>query len=370
MYEVKKLNINSSIVINMSWIQKGNVQIQLNKFNSNKIAGFDLDHTLIKPKSGKTHPKDVEDFELCFQNIKQKFLQLQKEDYSLVIFSNQSSFDKPERKEIILGRVEKFLELMGIPINVIISTAHDYCRKPNTGMWEFFNGADSKNSIYVGDAAGRNRNPLTNKKDFSCSDRMFALNVGCKFYTPEKFFEPDKYNNVGIHVLQKTFTTFTSSQPELDFEDFEVVMMIGPQASGKSTLAESMDGFAVVSQDQLKYKAKCLKLLETHLKNNENVVIDNTNGKKSTRAQYLALVKKYNKKVLCINMNVSKEQSMFLVNYRCKIDKKIKYPDVAIHTYFKNYEEPGEEEGFSKIVEMDFVPNFSRFSEGLFNQYY
>ena len=69
-------------------------------------------------------------------------------------------------------------------------------------------------------------------------------------------------------------------------------------------------------------------------------------------------------------MDVSKEQSMFLVNYRCKVDKKIKYPDVAIHAYFKNFEEPSLEEGFSKIIERQFVPDFNRFSQELFNQYY
>ena len=47
-------------------------------------------------ESNKNLSRDLDDFELCFQNIKEKFLQLQKEDYSLVIFSNQSSFDKPE----------------------------------------------------------------------------------------------------------------------------------------------------------------------------------------------------------------------------------------------------------------------------------
>ena len=42
-----------------------------------------------------------------------------------------------------------------------------------------------------GDAAGReagwDQNPKK-KKDFSCSDREFARNVGLKFYTPEAFF--------------------------------------------------------------------------------------------------------------------------------------------------------------------------------------
>ena len=38
-------------------------------------------------------------------------------------------------------------------------------------------------SIYVGDAAGRPKNWAPGKtRDFNCSDRMFAKNVGCSKY--------------------------------------------------------------------------------------------------------------------------------------------------------------------------------------------
>ena len=351
----------------MNWEKRGNVQILLTNLNSNKIAGFDLDHTLIKPKNEKTHPKDKEDLELCFSNIKEKLTELHKNDYSLVIFSNQSSFDKPEKKEIIISRIEKFLEIIGIPITVLISTEGDYCRKPNTGMWDFFNGINTEESFYVGDAAGRTRNPTTKKKDFSCSDRMFALNVGCKFYTPEKFFQPDSFSSVEIHITNKTFRTFSSSQPEFDLENYEVVMLIGPPSSGKTTLANSLKDFTTVSQDDLKYKSKCLKLMENTLKQGGKVIIDNTHGKISSRKQYLEIAKKHNKKVLAIEFSITKEQCLFLVNYRCKVNKRIKLPDVAIHAYYKNYESPSKEEGINEIKQRTFVP-----SENLeiFNQYF
>jgi len=47
-------------------------------------------------------------------------------------------------------------------------------------------------SFFCGDAAGRssrfgsNGQPI--KKDHSCCDRLFAMNIGLKFYTPEEYF--------------------------------------------------------------------------------------------------------------------------------------------------------------------------------------
>ena len=90
-------------------------------------------------------------------------------------------------------------------------------------MWYFMknnsdNGVkiDDSKSFYVGDAAGRAKNWAPGKpKDFSCSDRMFAHNVGIgkveiflyfnqketknlifipsqEFHTPEEFFFSEK----------------------------------------------------------------------------------------------------------------------------------------------------------------------------------
>lgn len=46
---------------------------------------------------------------------------------------------------------------------------------------------DMKESMYVGDAAGRPAQG-SKKKDFSTSDRLFALNLGIPFFTPEEHF--------------------------------------------------------------------------------------------------------------------------------------------------------------------------------------
>ena len=48
---------------------------------------------------------------------------------------------------------------------------------------------DKDSSFYVGDAAGRPKNwSPGRKKDHSSVDRLLALNLGLKFYTPEEYF--------------------------------------------------------------------------------------------------------------------------------------------------------------------------------------
>lgn len=49
-----------------------------------------------------------------------------------------------------------------------------------------------QSSFFCGDAAGRPTRTGINgkqiKKDHSCCDRLFAMNIGLKFYTPEECF--------------------------------------------------------------------------------------------------------------------------------------------------------------------------------------
>lgn len=51
---------------------------------------------------------------------------------------------------------------------------------------------DKYTSFFCGDAAGRPARIGSNgqqiRKDHSCCDRLFAMNIGLKFYTPEEYF--------------------------------------------------------------------------------------------------------------------------------------------------------------------------------------
>lgn len=69
----------------------------------------------------------------------------------------------------------------------LAATYVDEYRKPATNAWDYFlknytkkGTIDMKGSFYCGDAAGRPKEG-TRKKDFSNTDRNFAINIGIPF---------------------------------------------------------------------------------------------------------------------------------------------------------------------------------------------
>ncbi|KAJ5072582.1 bifunctional polynucleotide phosphatase/kinase [Anaeramoeba ignava] len=156
--------------------------------SSSKIASFDLDHTLVKPKSGGIFPKDSFDWEILYNVIYQKLQLFYSKGFKIVIFTNQSEIRRKGTFEMVKNRIEHFASTLNHPIQVFVSLEKDKFRKPSIKMWNYLENEeneeiriDLKKSFFVGDAAGR-------KKDFSNSDLKFAENIGIEFYTPEQFF--------------------------------------------------------------------------------------------------------------------------------------------------------------------------------------
>ena len=74
----------------MSWIKEKDIIIYNKKEEyKRKIAGFDIDGTIIKTKSGKTFPINENDWEFLYNNIKQKIEEIS-DDYSVLFITNQS----------------------------------------------------------------------------------------------------------------------------------------------------------------------------------------------------------------------------------------------------------------------------------------
>ena len=105
--------------------------------NSGKIAGFDLDSTLIKTQSGRVRPKDKFDWQFYVSNLKEILLNLQKEDYNIVIFTNQSGLSKSEEKrKDFLFKINSILFELGhqLKISYFIANTYNKYRKPMIGF--------------------------------------------------------------------------------------------------------------------------------------------------------------------------------------------------------------------------------------------
>lgn len=336
-----------------------------------KIAAFDLDDTVIKPKSGKKFPINADDWEFLNDRVVPTLQKLHKDNYLIMIISNKKSISTGkmtvEEFQYKLEAIHAALD--ELPFICLYSTGNDIYRKPRTGLWDEFvlanHGTDKSpidlsKSFYCGDAAGR-------PKDFADTDYKFALNAGLPFKIPLQIF--GDFSDKAIKTLPYPLhpTKFlTTGNYDLSFlyafPDQTLVVMTGSQASGKSTVTSHLkrSGFEVVSQDQLKTPAKCKKALKTFLAKGDNVVIDNTNPTVANRKIWIDIAKSFSvSHIVSIHMTTPKPTSLHLSTYRNLYDTskdaaKNKVPDVAIHSYFKRLDPPTSAEGFTSTHELDF----------------
>ena len=218
------------------------------------------------------------------------------------------------------------------------TTDGGYFRKPKPGIWEWMElqgnkgvKVDRGRSFYVGDAAGREAGWQSGKKkDFSCSDRLLALNLGLDFRTPEeeflgraptsKFKLPAFQPPVPQSPLIEPPTCLVTSKPSL-------TLMIGiqvgrrldpsfdhrfpPQGSGKSFLASMLEkeGVVVASNDRTGGKEKTIRLADHGLMSGKSVVIDNTHVDKEARKPFIDLARKYKVVARCFQMTTTHDHA-------------------------------------------------------------
>mmetsp|Transcript_121682 Transcript_121682/g.192682 ORF Transcript_121682/g.192682 Transcript_121682/m.192682 type:complete len:403 (-) Transcript_121682:73-1281(-) len=332
---------------------------------SNKmVAGFDLDSTLVKTKSGKTFPESRDDWILWSPEVVPKLQELHKQGYKLVVFTNQGGVEKGKTKvEDIQAKLDAIQAAVGAPMLTIMLTANDRYRKPLPTAWKMvesnFNGGITiakAMSFYCGDAAGR-MPPVVKKKDFSASDLKFALNVGVRFMTPEECFlnasqtferNVFEFDPRKLGVAPKRFPVQSPKQQTL-------ILCIGAPGSGKSSAATGVFSDCVrVNQDTLKTKEKCLKACESAIKEGRSVIVDNQNKAKADRAPYLALAKSANVPVIAIFYDVPKELCFHLNTYRMlhtssALHRPERVPSMVIHSFYKALQKPEIQEGFSQV---------------------
>ena len=209
-----------------------------------QVAAFDLDNTLITTKSGKVFPTDMNDWRILYPEIPGMLKKLIADDFKIVVLTNQAGIAKGKVKlDDFKKKAENIAQRLNVPIQLFCCAGHGgMYRKPRTGVWQIL--SEKKNqgvvinmakSFYCGDAAGREKDwQPGKKKDFSCSDRLLALNLGLKFVTPEEYF-----------LGQKPTSKFV--MPEFDPTSFKVKSLLEPAdaklSSEKTEVMRTMSSY-------------------------------------------------------------------------------------------------------------------------------
>lgn len=157
---------------------------------TNKIAGFDFDHTLCS--GGLT-------WQVASQRTKRTLEELHNDGFTISVFSNQTQIGKKLEEsqmqytvELTLRRFHTFVAWLDpIPCHIFLATARgdvgDCYRKPGAKMWHLMADrnkmqVDLDASFYVGNSAGR-------RSDNTDVDQQFAANVGVRFFTEDVLHE-------------------------------------------------------------------------------------------------------------------------------------------------------------------------------------
>jgi bifunctional polynucleotide phosphatase/kinase len=364
-----------------------------------KVASFDLDSTVIKTKSGRVFPKTRDDWQLWCARVKPMIQKLYTEQqYSIVIFTNQMGVTSGKTTVADLRyKLSAISRALGVPLYVLAATDKDHYRKPGLGMWhhlrsrmaDYGTSVDMEASFYVGDGAGRAKGWKSGaKKDHSCSDRKFAANANITFHTPEEYFDkeaPAPFAMLDLHALLSSAVDVDSTtqsdliQPQPDGKQ-EMVIFVGPPASGKTTIFETVfapNGYTHVNRDTLGSKGACLKAARAALLEGSSVCVDNTSPKAYTRSEYIRVARNIASDIAVrvVRFDTPRAVCEHLNLFREATGERDHVPAVAFHTFFKHIEEPStQDEDIDEVIRLPFqcidADTLPGFDEHLFLMHY
>lgn len=383
-----------------------------------KVAAFDMDDTLLVYSRSQKAVAESNKLLWRYQNVPSYMRHLNSMGFLVVVVSNQSGIAKStgwdaHKAETVQKKIVTMSQELDVPLVALVATRNDRWRKPQPALWALLQdfierGAGplpagaapldcTTHSFYVGDAAGRPATAGT-KKDFSCSDRRFARNLGLPFLVPEQFFGPplselweDPRAGVGsvlradyIRQVQSTPTEFSwggvhpldlqcmpTSYESLQVQCItaagtspmttpasppffatpagtsqELVLLVGYPSCGKSTFYKRHFlpyGYVHVSRDALGTKERCAKLLEQSWLAGKSVVVDNTNPTPADRKVFIDIVRKLHKgpasslPVRAIVLACTKQMAQHLNVMRARLGLGTRIPDVAYHVFGSKY---------------------------------
>ncbi|EGY22426.1 bifunctional polynucleotide phosphatase/kinase [Verticillium dahliae VdLs.17] len=316
--------------------------------------------------------------------------------YRLIILSNQAGLTlHPDHKSKTpkanaAKRVSDFktkcaavLAQLDLPITLYAATAKDMFRKPRPGMWhelcrdhDITDDVDLASSLFVGDAGGRVAVGAT-ARDFSCSDRNLAHNIGVPFKTPEEFFldEPPRVFAREFDLALHPYVEAGGTDPGEGADETplfarknkqDVVLFCGPPGAGKSTFywrqLEPL-GYERVNQDILKTREKC------------RASPDNTNADPDTRAVWVNLAKQHDVPVRCVWFKTplfvcEHNDVVRALNTTMNPEARTALPQLAFNGFKSRFREPKAKEGFQDVTELEFRFRGTREEHGVWARYW
>lgn len=327
-----------------NWIELNdsvNYKLQPNPDASKPLAMYDLDNTLLDFETG-------EYIDTVCQHAKDHL-----DTHIVCIISNQygtvKGYRTHDQVKSLFSKVEKYL---GREVNCIYSYAQNQYRKPMTGMFDLLMDKlclNTTNMFYCGDSAGR-------KGDYSPGDLYFAHNIGARFIvapnlteyskTPKALYIPPSPIHDHGYIDQIMEQKTQHDQKPL------LIMMIGPQAAGKSTLSDNLAQLLkieILSKDHHKRGETMDNLFKQRISKSKSMIIDNTNPTIDNRFVYLSAASAAGYHIIGVFFDIPKLLSTHLCHMR--VEQGGKYiPPVARHTYYKRLEKPTTSEGFNKLL--------------------
>jgi len=297
-----------------------------------KLAIFDIDGTLIRPKGKTVFPKSLDDWKWLTEDVPARLRALHDDDgYDLVFITNQKKMSGSD----ITTKAGMLYSDLGVPFVLVSGHAEPYYRKPHTGLWKLITNQlcpqlKKKDCFFVGDMD---------------TDEAFAHNVGLKFKwawaywgLPAVAVTPYVHPLEGIiGVGEKTYARRGVSQ--------HLLVLVGPPASGKSSIARRLHTefqYTIINQDTLKTPAKQRSAFAKALEAGSSIVIDNTNPLPDSRGQWIEPARAAGYFVTIVFIDISKAAAEYLNAYRHEVsDGEAKYiPSVAYNVYYAKLVKP------------------------------
>jgi len=310
-----------------------------------EYIALDLDHTIIKPKSGKTLPKGKDDWTWWNPIVPNKLQQLAEDNFHILIITNQSKAKVDEVRDKILD----IFNVLDITITALICYGDNYrkpCIKPiqNNHFYPI--------KWFCGDAVGR-------PGDFANTDALFAFNLKIPIITPNELFLDDKQTITIPPPLSIEHNNIT-----LPDNNNQVILMCGYPASGKSHFARCQDKYTIISLDIQKTKKKVESMYLLNL-GKKPIIVDNTFPSAESRSWFIQKAKEANIQIGCVYCNTHINVAYHLNHYRCEKLPHLKFiPKIVYYVFRKNFQHPSTEEGL--LFVLDYTPNIE---EDIFTNY-